>query len=61
MDSMPGLSPMAASAAGCHEWFTSLREAGFSRLESLYIITRPNVELVRLEWGAARSDGGSPA
>lgn len=33
-----------------HEWYSALRNAGFTRLEGLYIITRPSVELVRLQW-----------
>lgn len=35
-----------------HEWYMGLRRAGFTRLEGLYIITRPSVEVARLGWHA---------
>lgn len=55
-----GLSQMSVSAALTHEYYKTLREAGFTRPEALYIVTRPTVEMVRLEWAAARADGGNP-
>jgi hypothetical protein len=57
---MPGLSPMAANAAVLHEMFVMYRQAGFTRAEALYIITRPVAEVVRLEWHAGRDGGGVP-
>jgi hypothetical protein len=59
VDAMPDLSPMAASAAVTHEMYEMYRVAGFSRAEALYIVTRPSVEIVRLEWFAARPGGGT--
>jgi hypothetical protein len=40
-----------------HEWYVNLRGAGFSRHEALYIITRPSVEITRLEWTSSRDTG----
>lgn len=51
-DSPPGagLGQLDVSAVSQHEWFASLRRAGFTRTEALYIVTRPSVEMIRLEW-----------
>lgn len=50
---------------GCiaqHEWYSGLRRAGFTRLEGLYIITRPSVEMARLSWHAQNdAEGGEAA
>jgi len=60
MDLPAGFGLVSAACIAQHEWFVSLREAGFTRAEALYIVTRPAVEAARLEWCASRPDGGSP-
>lgn len=56
----PGFGLLNGSCVMQHEWFSALRQAGFSRMEALYIITRPSVEMTRLQW-AAENPEGSPA
>jgi hypothetical protein len=58
VDLPAGFGFIGIACVAQHEWFTSLREAGFTRTEALYIITRPAVETARLEWCAAQPDSG---
>jgi hypothetical protein len=53
-----GLISMACISQ--HEWYAALRSSGFTRLEALYIITRPSVESARLQWCADHPDGDEP-
>jgi hypothetical protein len=45
-----GYGLVDAACVTQHEWFTALRAAGFTRLEALYIVTRPSVEMARQQW-----------
>jgi hypothetical protein len=51
---------MDTSAIMYHEWFVSLRRAGFTRMEALYTLTRPIVETTRLEWVSQRPGRAQP-
>jgi hypothetical protein len=55
-----GLGVVNAACLAQHEWYASLRRAGFTRLESLYIVTRPSVETARMDWIAAHPDHAQP-
>ena len=55
-----GYGMVNAACVAQHEWYRGLRDSGFTRCEALYIVTRPSVEMARLEWGAGREDGGQP-
>lgn len=55
-----GLGSLTATAITTHEIFKALREAGCTRPEALYIVTRPAAEIARMEWCAAHRDGGNP-
>lgn len=61
MDMPPGYGLVSAACVSQHEWYSGLREAGFTRSEALYIITRPSVELARLQWTAERPGEATPA
>lgn len=57
MDAPPGFGLVSTACISQHEWYTNLRGAGFTRYEALYIITRPSVEITRLEWASSRDAG----
>jgi hypothetical protein len=57
---MDDLGLVTAACVAQHEWYTSLRRAGFTRTEALYIVTRPSVESARLEWYAQHPDQAQP-
>lgn len=59
-DASLNLGLVNAACVAQHEWYHSLRRAGFTRLEALYIVTRPSVENARLEWIAQHPDCGQP-
>ena len=56
----PDWGMVDTSCIAQHEWYAGLRRSGFTRCEALYIVTRPSVEMARLEWNAQRADGGQP-
>jgi hypothetical protein len=58
VDALPGFGQVTGMCVSQHEWYLSLRGAGFTRCEALYIITRPSVEITRLSWQAEHGDAG---
>jgi hypothetical protein len=60
VESPPGYGLVSSACISQHEWYTNLRQAGFSRSEALYIVTRPSVEITRLQWWADRADLDAP-
>jgi hypothetical protein len=58
VETPPGYGLVNMACVAQHEWFSALRDAGFSRLEALYIVTRPSVESARLEWCDQHPDSG---
>lgn len=61
MDASAGYGLVNGACVAQHEWYASLRASGFTRAEALYIITRPSVEMTRLQWSTEQRDGGWPA
>lgn len=62
-DQMPpqaGVGMINGACVAQHEWYSALRLAGFTRCEALYVVTRPAVEMARLEWCSRQPDGGQP-
>jgi hypothetical protein len=57
---IPGYGMVSTACIAQHEWYAALREAGFTRCEALYIITRPSVETARLQWSSERQEGPGP-
>jgi hypothetical protein len=56
----PGTGLVDASCVALHEWYSSLRRAGFSRAEGLYVVTRGLAEAARMEWAASHPESAPP-
>lgn len=52
----PGYGLVSMACVSQHEWYSALRGAGFTRMEALYIITRPSAEMARQQWLAENPD-----